>query len=134
MTGAEQVFVRSVPATPDNVSALRHAVTDLARRVGAGARAQGDVALALGEACGNVVVHAYAPDEVGAIVVEARAAEGEMVVVVSDHGRGMKPHPDTRGLGLGLPLRSSLASRMTIAEGPAGRGTEVRMTFVLDPE
>jgi anti-sigma regulatory factor (Ser/Thr protein kinase) len=134
MTRDEEILIRSVPATPDNVATLRHAVTGLARRAGAGTRAQGDVALALGEACGNVVIHAYPPGDVGPLIVEARVGDGELEVVVSDEGRGMTPHPATAGLGLGLPLMSSLAKVLTITDGEGGRGTDVRMTFALDAD
>ena len=65
---SELVLVRSVPATAENVAALRHAVTRLARLAGASDRVQGDIALAVGEACGNVVMHAYPPGETGPLV------------------------------------------------------------------
>ncbi len=126
-------LARSLPAIPENVAPLRLAVTDLARRAGAGDRAQGDVALAVGEACGNVVLHAYPPGETGPLVVEARVARGELEVTVSDHGRGMAPRPDSPGLGLGLPLMTSLTRTLTIGESDVGRGTAVHMTFGLGP-
>ena len=122
---------RSVPAIPENVSALRRAVTELAARAGASEQTQGDIALAVGEACGNVVQHAYPPGETGPLVVEAQADEGEMLVVVTDMGRGCVPRPDSGGIGLGLPLMTSLARNVTITDGDGGRGTEVRLVFEL---
>ena len=122
---------RSVPAIPENVSALRRAVTELAAKAGAGERVQGDVALAVGEACGNAVQHAYPPGETGPLVIEAQVEDGELLVVVTDMGRGCVPRPDSGGIGLGLPLRTSLARQVTITDGEGGRGTEVRMVFAL---
>jgi serine/threonine-protein kinase RsbW len=129
---SELVLARSVPAIPENVSALRHAVTDLVERAGASERARGDVALAVGEACGNVVLHAYPPGETGPLILEARIADREIEVIVTDMGRGMVPRPDSTGLGLGLPLMTTLARTLAISDGQDGRGTAVRMTFALD--
>ena len=114
------------------MAAVRHAVTELIRRAGGGDRVQGDVALAVGEACGNVVQHAYPPGETGPMIVEARVAGREVHVTVTDIGRGVVPRPDSPGLGLGLPLMTSLARSVTITEGDGGKGTEVRMLFGLD--
>jgi serine/threonine-protein kinase RsbW len=125
-------IARSVPAIPENVAALRHAVTELARRAGAAERAQGDVALAVGEACGNVVQHAYPPGETGPLIVEAYVDGREMHVTVTDIGRGIVPRPDSPGLGLGLPLMSTLARQVLIADGDSNRGTAVSMIFDLD--
>src|SRR3954470_5173149 len=126
------VVARSVPAIPENVAALRHAVTDLAERAGCSQRACGDVALAVGEACGNVVMHAYPPGETGPLIVEARVVERELEVVITDIGRGMVPRPDSHGLGLGLPLMTTLAAHVAITDGDGGRGTAVAMRFRLD--
>jgi len=125
-------LARSVPAIPANVSALRRAVTGLASRAGANDRVQGDVALAVGEACGNVVQHAYPPGETGPLVVEASVDGRELVVTVTDLGRGLAPRPDSSGIGLGLPLMTSLARTVSIAEGEGGRGTEIHMVFDLE--
>ena len=126
------VIARSVPAIPANVAALRHAVTDLADRAGVGQRARGDVALAVGEACGNVVMHAYPPGETGPLILQARVDDREMELIIGDMGRGIVPRPDSRGLGLGLPLMTTLAKNLVITDGEDGKGTEVRMTFALD--
>jgi anti-sigma regulatory factor (Ser/Thr protein kinase) len=128
------VIARSVPAIAENVAALRHAVTELAERANCTERARGDVALAVGEACGNVVMHAYPPGDTGPLIVEARVLDRELEVIVTDIGCGMVPRPDSGGLGLGLPLMTTLARTMAIRDGDDGRGTRVRMRFDLDDE
>jgi anti-sigma regulatory factor (Ser/Thr protein kinase) len=129
---SDLALARSVPAIPENVSALRHAVTDLAERAQATTRAQGDVALAVGEACGNVVMHAYPPGETGPLIIEARIVDRDLEVIVTDIGCGMVPRADSGGLGLGLPLMTTLARTVAISDGDDGRGTSVRMLFALD--
>ena len=116
----------------DNVAPLRHAVVDLAVTAGADERVQTDLALAVGEACANVVVHAYPPGDVGPLIVHANVIDrGEIVITVVDQGQGMTPRPDSPGLGLGLPLIANLSDRLEIQEGPDGVGTQLEMVFAL---
>ena len=130
---SKAAFGRTVPAVPENVASLRHAVVDLAMRHGASEAVQTDLALAVGEACANVVVHAYPPGDVGPLIVHAEIKNGrEIVIVVCDQGQGMTPRPDSPGLGLGLPLIANLSDRLEIQDGPDGVGTELLMAFRLD--
>ena len=126
-------FGRTVPAVPEIVARMRRAVVALAERLGAVDAVRSDLALAVGEACANVVVHAYPPGDVGPLVVSAEPAAGgaELVVIVADQGQGMVPRPDSPGLGLGLPLIANLTDRLEISDGPEGVGTELVMAFDL---
>ena len=131
-SGSRTAFGRTVPAVPENVAGLRHAVVDLAARHGAPERVQTDLALAVGEACANVVVHAYPPGDTGPMIVQASVVgEREIVITVVDQGQGMTPRPDSPGLGLGLPLIANLSDRLEIQDGPDGVGTQVEMVFLL---
>jgi len=127
----ERAFGRTVPAVPENVAPLRHAVVALAERHSATDHALTDLALAVGEACANVVVHAYPPDSPGPLVVHAEVAGEVICVTVIDQGQGMVPRPDSPGLGLGLPLIANLADSLEIHDGPDGAGTELVMTVSL---
>jgi anti-sigma regulatory factor (Ser/Thr protein kinase) len=128
----DSAFGRTVPAVPENVAPLRHAVVDLATRAGADDGVRTDLALAVGEACANVVVHAYPPGDVGPLIVEAAVVGSrEIVVTVVDQGQGMVPRPDSPGRGLGLPLIANLSDRLEIQEGPDGVGTQLEMVFAL---
>ena len=132
---AEAAFGRTGPAVPENVAALRHAVVDLADGAGADDRVRTDVALAVGEACANVVVHAYPPGDIGPLIVHAAVVGArEIIVTVVDQGQGMTPRPDSPGLGLGLPLIANLSDRLEIQEGPDGVGTQLEMVFSLTRE
>ncbi len=129
---SRSAFGRTVPAVAENVAPIRHAVVDLAKRSGASDDVLTDVALAVGEACANVVVHAYPPGDVGPLIVHADVDNPvEIVVTVVDQGQGMTPRPDSPGLGLGLPLIANLSDRLEIQDGPGGVGTELMMAFSL---
>jgi serine/threonine-protein kinase RsbW len=130
---SSSAFGRTVPSVADNVAPIRHAVVDLAERLGAGEDVRTDIALAVGEACANVVIHAYPPGDVGPLIVHAEQAKGtdDFVITVIDQGQGMAPRADSPGLGLGLPLIANLADRLEIQDGPGGVGTELVMAFPL---
>ena len=122
-----------VPAEAAEISGLRRRVCALAAEAGLCQERRAEVALAVGEACANVVIHAYldAP-EPGTIEVAAAATPDGFFVGVRDHGRGMLPRFDSPGMGLGLPLIASLTSSVEVGLVPAG-GTEVRMMFYGEP-
>lgn len=124
-------FGRTVPALAENVASLRHAVVELAGRAGAEDDVRTDVALAVGEACANVVVHAYPPGDTGPLIVHADVKDGEIRIQVCDQGQGMTPRPDSPGLGLGLPLIANLADKLEISDNDGGIGTVVAMAFAL---
>jgi serine/threonine-protein kinase RsbW len=128
---SQSAFGRTVPAVAENVAPLRHAVVDLANGAGAEDTVRTDLALAVGEACANVVVHAYPPGDVGPLIIQATIDGEEIVVTVVDQGQGMTPRPDSPGLGLGLPLIANLSDRLEIQDGPDGVGTRVEMVFTL---
>ena len=129
---SDHAFGRTVPAVAENVAPLRHAVVALAGEAGADETVRTDLALAVGEACANVVVHAYPPGDTGPLIVQAHVlGTRELVVSVVDQGQGMTPRPDSPGLGLGLPLIANLSDRLEIQDGPDGVGTQVEMVFAL---
>ena len=130
---SSSAFGRTVPAVAENVAPIRHAIDQLAERLGAPEDLRTDIALAVGEACANVVVHAYPPGDVGPLIVQAQLSDDkrDLVVVVTDQGQGMVPRPDSPGLGLGLPLIANLSERLEIRDGPDNVGTELQMAFSL---
>jgi stage II sporulation protein AB (anti-sigma F factor) len=88
------------------------------------------VALAVSEAVTNAVVHAYseAPSPGDVEIIAQRHLDDGLEVVISDYGHGMRPRPDSPGMGVGLPLLATLADHFEIEGGVSG-GTRVRMTF-----
>jgi anti-sigma regulatory factor (Ser/Thr protein kinase) len=118
-----------VPAVPSEVATVRHAVVEAATAHGIGGRPRQDIALAVSEACSNVVMHAYRHEAApGPLAVDAYRDDDEFFVVVCDEGIGMAPRTDSPGLGLGLGLIASLAKRLEIGSGQPP-GATVTMVF-----
>jgi PAS domain S-box-containing protein len=117
-----------LPAEPSTVGAIRNGVRAFARAHGGSEALLIDLALAVTEAVTNAVVHAFIDRAPGIVRTHIQAAPDEIVVVVTDNGRGMQPRADSPGLGLGLPTIASLTTTMDM-HAPPGGGTVVAMTF-----
>lgn len=120
---------REVAAEPVVVPELRRGVAEFARAHRADDDAVSNIMLAVSEAVTNAIVHAFVDRERGRVSITAEAGEDCVLVSVRDDGRGMTPDPESPGLGLGLTMMASMTTRCDIRQGPAGRGTEVRMAF-----
>lgn len=120
------------PAVAAEVATVRHAVLDSAKAHGIDRAPRDDIALAVSEACTNVVMHAYRGAAVpGPLAVEAYRDNGEFVVVVCDEGPGMSPRTDSPGLGLGLGLIGSLTQRLEITSNEPV-GVTITMVFAVE--
>jgi anti-sigma regulatory factor (Ser/Thr protein kinase) len=120
----------ALPARAENIALIRHAFGALGEALAVDEELLSDVRLAVTEACSNVVVHAYADEAPGPLEVLATVDDGAITVIVRDRGPGIAPHPDSPGLGLGLPLIASLAESVQLGRDEQER-TEVCMTFSL---
>lgn len=113
---------------PEDVATVHAALSGLAAALGLDALSTEDLHTAAGEACKNVMHHAYEGHE-GPLEVEALVLPGELEVVVRDHGMGIRPLVGERTLphtGIGMPIVHSLSRRITYINLDGG-GTEVRM-------
>jgi len=113
-----------LPPEPGSVAEARHAVGELARKVGS---PEQEVALAVSEAVSNAVVHAFRRGKEGSIRVRAWHDGNELVVTVADNGVGMIPDLDSPGLGVGTSLISRLSDQATFES--SDYGTTVTMRF-----
>ncbi len=123
----------SAPARPQAVPELRTAVVEYAGEHAVDDPPLGDLKVAVSEAVSNAVLHAFRDGEPGTVTVtvDVEPARNQVRVVVKDDGAGLAPRPDSPGLGLGLPLISTLAEQVDIRTPPEGVGTELCMTFRL---
>jgi serine/threonine-protein kinase RsbW len=120
-----------LPAEPESVTTAREELTELASQHGAGSETIEAVAIAVSEAVGNAIIHGYRDGASGQISIEAKldADPEALLITVADEGVGMSPHPESPGLGLGLPLIHRCATSVDV-EAPA-RGTRLQMQFAF---
>jgi serine/threonine-protein kinase RsbW/stage II sporulation protein AB (anti-sigma F factor) len=129
MPGVAERAEWMLPADPESVTEARTVVRRFAEDQGVVPEVVLDVALAVTEAVTNAVLHAFVDRPRGTIRVAVVTGADELTVIVTDDGRGMRPRPDSPGLGLGLPTIGRLAALVDLSV-PDGGGTELAMTFV----
>jgi len=123
-----------LPAEPRAVPVVRQAVRALGEATRADPISLEGAELAVTEACGNVVEHAYGSHG-GPLEVTIRPSLAELLVTVRDSGRGMPEDPRREGRpGLGLGMIEEIATQLEIRPGQEG-GTEVimRLSMGEDP-
>lgn len=113
-----------LPSDSKSVGRARRAVAALATQLGA---AESDVNIAVSEAVGNAVVHAFREGRSGTISVFARQDRGRFLVTVADDGIGMTPNPEKAGLGFGIPLISKVCDDVRFSS--SREGTKITMCF-----
>jgi GAF domain-containing protein/anti-sigma regulatory factor (Ser/Thr protein kinase) len=127
LAGAGPRFEAQVPAEPAALAGVRHRMRHWLTEAGASADEVHDVLLACGEACANVVEHAYGPAD-ATFEIRGRLEEDAVVVEVHDTGRWRPPRGSERGHGMGL-MRALMDDVAVLATDD---GTEVRLRRRLE--
>jgi serine/threonine-protein kinase RsbW len=133
----------SFPAKADYLLLARLALAGLARRVRIDEEVLADLKLAVTEACGNAVRHAYS-DGGGRIDVAFVVAPDRLEMIVEDEGGGLALTVDelasteAEGLepfesGMGMAIIRAIVDELEVRDGHDGRGTAVHMTKYLTP-
>lgn len=143
---ADRIVRLSFPAKADYLLLARLALAGLARGVPLGEESLADLKLAVTEACGNVVRHAYAPGE-GSVGVIFVVADDKLEMIVEDQGAGLAGGDVSRVLengeapddlepfegGMGMAIIRAVVDELDVHDGADGHGTVVRMTKYLTP-
>jgi anti-sigma regulatory factor (Ser/Thr protein kinase) len=116
----------ALPAVPASVTEARERAREFAADNGAGEDTLAAIALAVSEAVGNAVRHAYADGD-GDVQVLLDVEDGELELVVTDDGQGFTSEPVT-GLGIGLGVMRGVSDAFEVRDRPLG-GVEVWMRF-----
>jgi serine/threonine-protein kinase RsbW len=134
----------SFPAKPDYLLLARLALAGVARSLPVGPELLADLKLAVTEACGNAVRHAYGEGE-GSVGVQFVLADDRLDMIVEDEGSGialpieevvpeqvqeMPPEPGNGGMGMAI-IRA-IVDELDVRDGTGGRGTVVHMTKYLE--
>jgi serine/threonine-protein kinase RsbW len=133
-----EVVRLSFPARPDYLLLARLALAGIARDVAMSDELLADLKLAVTEACGNSVRHAY-PEGDGDVVVAFALAGEDLEMVVEDQGIGIgaTETPVERAVpdgGMGMSIIRAIVDDIAVGPGADGRGTVVRMTKRLSSE
>jgi anti-sigma regulatory factor (Ser/Thr protein kinase) len=121
--GSPEPLELKLGARPESVTRARVEVADYAEAAGADREV---VELAVAEAVGNAVLHAFGGDEGGIIRVRAEVVVDRLVIEISDDGTGIRPDPAGRRAGLGLPIIGGVGESMEINSGVTGTRVSVR--------
>ncbi len=121
----------SFPAVPRCVGEARSVTRTWAAEHGADVDTEDAIALCVSEAFTNAVVHAFRDRrQPGAVEIEAALRDDAIHISLRDDGIGFRPRVDSPGLGLGMPLMTSLADQIEVGSLARG-GTELTLHFAL---
>jgi serine/threonine-protein kinase RsbW len=136
----------SFPAKPDYLLLARLALGGVVRDMPIGPELLADLKLAVTEACGNAVRHAYGDGD-GSVDVAFVVKDDRLDMVVEDKGSGIglpqleellqaepKFQAEPVDGGMGLAIIRAIVDELEVRGGEDGRGTVVRMTkYLSDP-
>ena len=138
----ESIVRLSFPAKADYLLLARLTLSGIARELPVGDELLADLKLALTEACGNVVRHAYVGTDMGDVNVVFTIDGERLLMTVADKGEGIRA-PDSLRIadepvaplesGMGMPIIRAIVDELAVEPGPDGRGTLVRMVKYLTP-
>jgi serine/threonine-protein kinase RsbW len=133
----------SFPAKPDYLLLARLALGGVVRDLPVGPELLADLKLAVTEACGNAVRHAY-EDGGGSVDIAFVVKDDRLEMVVEDKGSGiglskleeLLEADATFGAepvdgGMGLAIIRAIVDELDVRGGDDGRGTVVHMTKYL---
>lgn len=139
---AEHTVRLRFPAKPEYLLLARLALAGLARSISIEDETLADLKLAVTEACGNAVRHAYDNGGDEAVTVTYVVDADRLELIVEDEGVGLAaaPVPDRRPEhealegGMGMAIIRAVVDELEVRDGAGGRGTVVRMTKRLAGE
>jgi serine/threonine-protein kinase RsbW len=126
------VVTLTFPAKPDYLLLARLALAGLARSLPLDEEAVADLKLAVTEACGNAVRHAYGAGD-GRVSVVYVVFDDRLDMIVEDQGAGLhgpmaREFDELAESGMGIAIIRAIVDELEVREGADGRGTAVRMT------
>lgn len=128
------ILSRRWPATARSLPEARHATIDALTQAGVrDPKFLGTIALAVSEAVGNAVRHAY-PLNTGDVDLTIERDHDEISITVKDTGVGIDHEPDHPGLGIGLQLIGTLTTTSTIHSDATGTTLTLGFNSNAEPQ
>ncbi len=139
---ADRVVRLTFPARAEYLLLARLTLSGIARELPLDDEVLADLKLAVTEACGNAVRHAY-PGTGGDVSLVFAIDDARLQVTVEDYGDGIQapdsPDDEADALdgplegGMGMPIIRAIVDELAVEPGSNGRGTVVRMVKYLAP-
>ena len=140
---SESIVRLSFPAKADYLLLARLTLSGIARELPVSDELLADLKLALTEACGNAVRHAYVETDVGDVSIVFTIDPDRLLMTLADKGDCIRA-PDAPNIeadepvaplesGMGMPIIRAIVDELAVEPGPHGRGTLVRMVKYLTP-
>lgn len=137
MASYERSFCLQVPSSTENLALIREFVAAIGEQAGFSENETARLALAVDEACTNVIEHAYDNESTHEVTVRVTVDEDEIVFEVIDRGKGFDPTQapmlpveelirQRRSGGLGLRLIRSIMDDVQYRIVP-GEKNELKM-------
>ena len=137
---SEYLLELRFPAQANRMVLVRDIVRSAARFCGFDEPATQDIVLAVGEACQNVILHAYDGRGDGPILLDIMDSADRMILRVTDFGPAVAPtvvQPralhDLRPGGLGTHFIHKLMDTADFTRSPTGVGNVLQMTKKKEP-
>lgn len=111
------------------VQVVRRTVTSMLKTLGASKGRIEEAALLVGEACGNVVRHAY--DEPSKYEVDLEIQASHLMLNIQGHGKGFDPSTDPGRACIGISIMSAIGPNLRI-ESTRGKGTLISVRIPLE--
>lgn len=142
MTDAQQLLACQFPASADRMGGIRLKLREALAHTGLDDNEVHDLVLAVGEACMNIMQHAYGDEDRGDIVLEVelvrengKEKQGMLVFRLTDFARHkssraeMLPRPldEIRPGGLGCHIINQVMDEVVLLERPDQRGNVLEM-------
>jgi len=127
-----------IPSVTENLQMIRNFVLKIATKAGFDEETREQIALAVDEACTNVIKHAHHHDAKRLMDIEIRTDASKMKIIITDQGRGFditklqKPDiekyiKEARHGGLGIYLIKTLMDEVNYEFNP-GVKNQVELT------
>jgi serine/threonine-protein kinase RsbW len=132
---SDRVVRLTFPAKADYLLLARLALSGVARHLLLDDELLADLKLAVTEACGNAVRHAYAGGDPGLVELAFVVGPDRVEMIVEDQGAGIgRPSREELDVearlerGMGLSIVRAIVDELEVRPGADGYGTVVQMT------
>jgi anti-sigma regulatory factor (Ser/Thr protein kinase) len=120
-----ELFLRKMRATPEMLSPMRRELRSWLEMAGVEPLQRADLLIAVGEACMNVVQHAYTSEAHRLVRIEGAVIDGDVVITITDTGTWKEYSRQSVG-GRGMRLMRQLVPSVDVKRRTSGTSVTFR--------